>query len=76
MPRRNGLGTKSLKVIMLHSIEDFCKKIQSIADQAKRLKELSQKSDSNAEIQSMVEDIQMQCRNVGNEGKNTKLDFF
>ena len=35
---------------MLHSIEDFCKKIQSIADQAKRLKELSQKSDSNAEI--------------------------
>ena len=76
MPKRNGLGTKSLKATMLHSIADFCKKIQCIADQAKRLKELSQKSDSNAEIQSMVEDIQMQCRNVGNEGKNTKLDFF
>ena len=48
MPRRNGLGTKYLKVTMLHNIEDFCNKIISVADQAKRLKEES-KSGHNAE---------------------------
>jgi len=69
MPKNNGLGTKSLKETMLHSIEDFCKKIESIADQARRLKELSQKPDQDAQIKETVADIQMQCRNVGNEGK-------
>ena len=60
---------------MLHNIEDFCNKIISIADQAKRLKEES-KSGHNAEIQSKVEDLQMQCRNVGNEGKEQKENKY
>ena len=68
MLRRNGLGTKYLRAIMLHNIEDFCNKIISVADQAKRLKEES-KSGHNAEIKNKIEDLQMQCRLIGNEGR-------
>ena len=53
---------------MLHNIEDFCNKIISVADQAKRLKEES-KSGHNAEIKNKIEDLQMQCRLIGNEGR-------
>ena len=53
---------------MLHNIEDFCNKIISVDDQAKRLKEES-KSGHNAEIKNKIEDLQMQCRLIGNEGR-------
>ena len=56
---------------MLHKISDFCKKIDSIKTQAekeKNLKKTQRKTpERDAEINHLIEDIQLMCKVVSND---------
>ena len=58
---------------MLHKISDFCKKIDSIQDQSNRLYDMKYKQlkllRQDAEINHLIEDIQSQCKLLGNDKK-------
>ena len=63
---------------MLHNIEDFCNKIISVADQETKKTQRRVKVWSQCEIKNKIEDLQMQCRLIGNEGERmiTKESIF
>ena len=56
---------------MLHKISDFCKKIDSIKAQSDKLYNLkynnSKSPERDAEINHLIEDIQMMCKLVAND---------
>ena len=60
-----------------HNIEDFCNKIISVDDQAKTQEE-SKSGHNETESKNKIEDLQMQCRLIGNEGERmiTKESIF
>ena len=56
---------------MLHKISDFCKKIDSTKAQSDKLYNLkynnSKSPERDAEINHLIEDIQMMCKLVAND---------
>jgi hypothetical protein len=56
---------------MLHKVSDFCKKIESIKNMSDKLYHLkyntSKSLERDAEINYLIEDIQLQCKLIAND---------
>ena len=65
---------------MLHRISEFCQKIDSIQAQSNRLYYLKYKqpktTERDAEINHLIEDIQSQCKLMGNDKNPYKTQVF
>ena len=61
---------------MLHKISDFCKKIESIKNISDKLYHLKyntpKSSERDAEINYLIEDIQLQCKLIANDKSKYK----
>jgi hypothetical protein len=59
---------------MLHKVSDFCKKIESIKNISDKLYHLKyntpKSSERDAEINYLIEDIQLQCKLIANDKSN------
>ncbi len=64
---------------MIHKISDLCDRIDAIKFQADRLREAKYGSEkkSSAEVQALIDDIQMMCYTVANDkSKYQKVSYL